>query len=53
MPNKLKRYISLVGAFSGLPPLSVHALAEAAITHPLPLHEFWPMQPLFALLQEL
>jgi hypothetical protein len=46
-------YIALVGAFSGLPPLSVQTLAEVAVTQPLPLHEFWPMQPLLALLHEL
>jgi hypothetical protein len=36
----LQPYIALAGAFSGLPPWSVHALTEADITHPLPLHEF-------------
>jgi hypothetical protein len=46
-------HIALVGACSGLPPLSVQTLAEVAITQPLPLHEFWPMQPLLALLHEL
>jgi hypothetical protein len=46
-------YIGCVGAFSGLPPLSVQTLADADITQPLPLHEFWPMQLLLALLHAL
>jgi hypothetical protein len=46
-------YISFVGAFSGLPPLSVQAFAEVVVTQPLPLHEFWPMQLLLADLHEL
>src|ERR1700722_2200044 len=51
--DRLAAYIALVGAFSGLPPLSVHIFAEVAITQPLPLHEFCPMQPLLADLHEL
>jgi hypothetical protein len=51
-PSRRGGYIDLVGA-SGLPPLSVQTLAEVAITQPLPLHEFWPIQPLLAVLHEL
>ena len=36
-----------------MPPLSLHALAETVVIHPLPLHEFCPMHPLLALLHEL
>jgi hypothetical protein len=36
-----------------VPPLLVHASAEAAGTQPWPLQAFWPLQELLALLQEL
>jgi hypothetical protein len=35
------------------PPCFAHWRALEVITHPFPLHEFWPMHPCAALLQEL